>query len=163
MILISPCMHSSFILENLYVYFGYPDICNSCVAMLKAGPCRGQMARWARNKFSAPMCEPQTFCEWIYSVEEGTCNIVGIFRPNVFWGPAHVASHAPLSLPPWLKVLVLLVKVCWEWSCVQIVWIQWKIFDAKELRQWWLLNGHHSPVTTGWHKPYREAPLVKTW
>jgi len=38
------------------------------------------MAPWERNKFGAPMFEPQAFWEKIYSLERSTCDIVGTSR-----------------------------------------------------------------------------------
>ena len=60
-----------------------------------------------KNKFGAPMFEPEVFPKQIYCIEEGTCDIVGTFRrppkcfstPIVNWRPGNCASP---SLRPWL-------------------------------------------------------------
>jgi len=52
------------------------------------------MASGARNKFGAPMFEPEIFWNQMYCMEESTCDIVGTFRrPRKRFG-----SHAIMKL-----------------------------------------------------------------
>jgi len=43
----------------------------------------------AKNKFGAPMCEPELFRKQMYSIEESTCDIFGTFQhpPQSFGAP----------------------------------------------------------------------------
>jgi len=54
------------------------------------------MAPGARSKFGAPMFEPEVFRKQMYSIEEGTRYIVGIFSaPRVI---RRTGNCAPLRL-----------------------------------------------------------------
>jgi len=57
------------------------------------------MAHGARNRFGAPMFEPEVFREQMYCVEETTCDMLGLFgRPNDST-PGHCSSLPPLGTP----------------------------------------------------------------
>jgi len=62
----------------------------------------------ARNKFGAPMFEPEVFRKQMYCIEESTCDIVGTFRrhsqsfgaPIVIWRPRACGACAPPRYVP---------------------------------------------------------------
>jgi len=56
------------------------------------------MALGTRNKFGAPMFEPEFFRKLMYCIEENTCDIVGTFRcpPQSFGAQGMVPPTAPL-------------------------------------------------------------------
>ena len=63
------------------------------------------MTPGARNKFGAPMLEPEAFRKQMYCIEESACDIV------TFWSPAvirHQGNCAPLS--PLVTPLVMCNK-----------------------------------------------------
>jgi len=48
--------------------------------LLQSGVQQSWMASGARNKFGAPMFEPEVFRKQMYCIEKRTCDIVGTFR-----------------------------------------------------------------------------------
>jgi len=55
------------------------------------------MAPGARSNLGVPMFEPEDFRKQMYSIEESTCDILGLFgHPAVIRRPGNCAHLAPL-------------------------------------------------------------------
>jgi len=53
-----------------------------------------------RNKFGAPMFEPELFQKQMYSIEESNCDIVRIFwQPHNDSAPGELRPPFPLVMP----------------------------------------------------------------
>jgi len=56
---------------------------------------KGEMAPGTRNKFGAPVFEPEIFQEQMYCIEGSTCDMAGSFRR-----PGHRTPFAPSRFAP---------------------------------------------------------------